>query len=105
LDDTDHNQSDQPDRILGRPYSSCPESGRFIFSLQFSTVETVVVLIVLNFSVGICDGAELRLGDLLYESIGFAGAALISFAMGMYQKELKLAHKYHKRQEKPSRTD
>ena len=44
-------------------------------------------------------------GLVLGSIVGFAGAALISFAMGMYQKELKLAHKYHKRQETPSRTD
>lgn len=37
-------------------------------------------------------------GLVLGSIIGFAGAALISFAMGMHEKELKLAHKYHKRQ-------
>ena len=109
--------------------------GIFLFSLQFSTVETVVVLIVLNFFVeyamvrnyGLAnfftnplalllsnlsssafemDLIGFRFYGLVRGSIvGFAGAALISFAMGMYEKELKLAHKYHKHQETPSRTD
>ncbi|HEX5352375.1 MAG TPA: hypothetical protein VFW58_12160 [Trichococcus sp.] len=74
--------------------------GIFLFSLQFSTLETVVVSIVLNFFV---EYAMVR--NYGCSIVGFAGAVLISFAMGIYQKEMKLALKYHKRQETASRTD
>jgi len=100
--------------------------GVFLFSLHFSTMETVVVLIVLNFFVeyamvrnyGLAnfftnplalllsnlsssafamDLVGFRFYGLVLGSIvGFAGAALISLAMDMYEKELKLAQKYHK---------
>lgn len=105
--------------------------GIFLFSLHLSKVETVVVLIILNFFVeytmvrnyGLANfftnplalllsnlsssAFEMELigfrfhGLVLGSVVGFAGAALISFAMGLYQKEMKLSKKYHTLQEKP----
>lgn len=99
--------------------------GMFFFSLNMSTVNTVVVLIILNFFVeyamvrnyGLANFftnplalllanlsssafaselVEYRFYGLVLGSlIGFIGAALISFSMKMYEKELTLARKSH----------